>query len=297
MIFPAAIGLGLILGGCARRGLVAPEVPTGVRIYRDGADAALSLRAMSGALDPYDVIFIGEIHDDSLTHVMEREILEILYGRDEDLALALEMFERDVQPVLDAYLAGEVSEEVFLEKSRPWGNYSEAYRPLVEFARINRLPVLAMNVPRRYANRVAMGGEKVMAAVPDSERVFLARKLKVLEGRYRDRFMETMTGMKGPMGRMNPENLYAAQCLKDDTMAESIQRFLEENPDTRVVSYQGDFHSAFGLGIPGKLRGLRPGVRIAVITIVPLEDTASAVPGEYAGQGNFLIFVKRISQK
>ena len=295
MLFPG-IAMVLILAGCARRSMVAPGAPPGVRIYRDGSDESLSLRNLTAALDAYDVIFIGEIHDDSLTHVMEREILELLYDRKASLAIALEMFERDVQPLLDAYLKGDLSEEEFLEKSRPWGNYKKAYRPLVEFARENKLAVLAMNVPRRYANLVAMGGKEAMAALPDSERVFLAGELKTPEGRYKERFMETMTGMRGPMGRMDPENLYVAQCLKDDTMAESIHRFLETNPGTRVVSYQGDFHSAFGLGIPEKLRGLRPGIRVAVIAIVPQEDPDSASPGENAGQGDFLIFVKRIAQ-
>src|SRR5690349_22509367 len=46
-----------------------------------------------------------------------------------------EMFERDVQPALDAYLAGRLSEKDFRAQSRPWGNYDTAYRPLIERAK------------------------------------------------------------------------------------------------------------------------------------------------------------------
>src|SRR4030042_554072 len=80
------------------------------------------------------------------------------------------------------------SEEVLLAGSRPWGNYKKAYRPIVEFAREKGLPVIAMNVPRKYAARLAMKGPAALEALPDSEKVFVARELKVLDDEYRERF-------------------------------------------------------------------------------------------------------------
>ena len=69
-----------------------------------------------------------------------------------DAALSLEMFEADVQHVLDEYMAGLTREEDMLRDGRPWANYREAYRSLVELARAAALPVIAANAPRRYVS-------------------------------------------------------------------------------------------------------------------------------------------------
>lgn len=68
--------------------------------------------------------------------------------------LSLEMFERDVQTVLDEYLRGLIREADMLQDARPWANYDKDYRPMVEFARAHGIPVAAANVPRRYVGAV-----------------------------------------------------------------------------------------------------------------------------------------------
>ena len=257
-----------------------------------------SFSSLSGQIAQADVIFIGEIHNDSLTHVVEYELLKAVHRYSPRLAVSLEMFERDVQILLNDYLHGNIEESAFLEQSRPWGNYQKAYRPLVEFARDHRLPVLAMNVPRRYAGQVAMKGDLDRAVLSDSETVWIARELKVLDGEYRDRFMKVLESPDQPKGmsRMTPENLYRAQCLKDDTMAESIHQFLQGNEDYKVISYQGDFHSAFGLGVVKKLRLLNPAIRTVVVSIVPVEDYPPEDFETFLGQGDFLIFVPDLNK-
>ena len=54
----------------------------------------------------------------------------------------------DIQPILDRYLSGAISEAAFLKASRPWPNYAADYRPVVEFAREHHWRVIAANVPR-----------------------------------------------------------------------------------------------------------------------------------------------------
>src|SRR5439155_26773523 len=86
------------------------------------------------------------------------------------VALALEMFERDVQDVLDEYVSALIVEQHFKDASRPWKNYVQDYRPLVEFARANKLAVLASNAPRRYVNRVGRLGAASLRDIPDPSR-------------------------------------------------------------------------------------------------------------------------------
>src|SRR4030043_2041291 len=107
----------------------------------------------------YNPIFIGEEHDSRIAHDAELTTLKGLAERDSSLVLALEMFERDVQESLNAYLKGKISEKKFLKQARPWPNYLEDYRPLILFAKSKGMPVIAANIPRRAAAAVSMANE------------------------------------------------------------------------------------------------------------------------------------------
>ena len=133
------------------------------RVFRaDGQ--AVTLDDVLAAMNAVDVIFIGEHHDDPVAHYLQAELLTQTYARQAQneatrpMALSLEMFERDVQLILDEYLADLITETHFLRSSRPWKNYETDYRPMVEFAKAHAMPVLAANAPRRYVNRVSRKG-------------------------------------------------------------------------------------------------------------------------------------------
>lgn len=159
----------------------------------------------------YRIIFIGEEHESRVSHQAELTILKGLAERDSNLVLALEMFERDVQDVLDAYLIGKISEKKFLEQARPWPNYLEDYRPLIEFAKKKGMAVIAANVPRRAAAAVAMTND-VSPDVMGKDNIYLPKKLHLKSKEYYKRFISSveemphftpMKGMKvdGQIGR------------------------------------------------------------------------------------------------
>ena len=100
----------------------------------------LDLEEFFEALMDYNITFVGEDHDSRVAHEAELTMFTELAGRDPSLVLALEMFERDVQDTLNAYLKGTIPEDKFLELTRPWPNYQEDYRPLIELAKAKGIP-------------------------------------------------------------------------------------------------------------------------------------------------------------
>jgi uncharacterized iron-regulated protein len=133
------------------------------RVFRaDGQTATLD--DVVAAMDAVEVVFVGEQHDDPVAHYLQAELLQRAFVRQaraaagRPVALSLEMFARDVQLILDEYLTDMITESHFLRSSQPWQNYETDYRPMVEFAKAHRLPVLAANAPRRYVNRVSRLG-------------------------------------------------------------------------------------------------------------------------------------------
>jgi uncharacterized iron-regulated protein len=75
-----------------------------------------------------DVVFLGEEHDNDEAHRLQIEITRGLLARRGEIAISMEMFERDVQGWVDRYVGNRLDEEVFLAHSRPWPNYAEHYR-------------------------------------------------------------------------------------------------------------------------------------------------------------------------
>lgn len=257
------------------------------RVYDTRRNAFTDFEAMLADLARADVVTVGEQHDDPNTHRLEAAILDGLLRRKVAVTLSLEMFERDVQGMLDAYLAGSLTEPDFLKQSRPWPRYATDYRPLVEMARENRWAVVAANVPRRIASGVAKTGQAALDALPPDERTLAAAELKCPRDAYFDRFAATMSGHPVPgqdataTAEMT-ERYYRSQCVKDETMAESIAGAFEKQggrPGT-IVHYNGAFHSDFGLGTAERVRRRLPGRRVVVVSVLPVADLDTAKPGE-----------------
>src|SRR3954466_9480365 len=137
------------------------------RVFDTRQKAFSDFEAMLADLARADVVFVGEQHDDPNTHRLELAIVEGLSRRGVSVVIALEMFERDVQPNLDRYVADRIPEEQFLKDSRPWPSYATDYGPLVEFARAHPLPIVGSNVPRRIASAVSKSGMTAVDSLGD----------------------------------------------------------------------------------------------------------------------------------
>ena len=275
------------------------------RVYDSGQKRFSDFEAMLAELARADVVLVGEQHDDPDTHRLERAILEGLARRRSSIVVALEMFERDVQGQLDDYLAGRLAEGDFLKASRPWPRYASDYRPLVEFARAHHWPVIAGNTPRRYASQVAKGGLGALDSLPAGERTFIARQIQCPFDDYFKRFAESMAehpgATGGPGGQSKPseseqramiERFYFAQCIKDETMAESVAKLYGEGIQFRplTVHFNGAFHSDYRLGTAARLKQRLPKASTRIVSIVPVDDLDTLRPDEYRKRGDFVVF-------
>ncbi|MCA1759918.1 MAG: ChaN family lipoprotein, partial [Bacteroidales bacterium] len=117
---------------------------------KDGKD--IKYEKMLKEAEDADIILFGESHDNSISHWLQLELTKDLYDLKKDnLVLGAEMFETDNQVILDEYLESLISMTSFESNARLWSNYRTDYKPLVEFAKTNKLKFVATNVPRRYA--------------------------------------------------------------------------------------------------------------------------------------------------
>ena len=273
------------------------------RIYSTSKGKEVTLKEIASDMNNYDVLFFGEEHNDSVTHFLQVKMLEelhALYGA--STVLSMEMFDRDVQSVMNEYLNNLIREKHFTKDARAWSNYRD-YKPMVEFAKSNKLQVICANSPTRYTNLSGRKGQKALADLPAATRNFFAPvPYDTASGPYYEKLMSLSHGpapapgadsaaktIPIPVMSMGNFNMILAQSLWDATMAYSIAEHLKKNKDVKVMHVNGRFHSDEGFGAVTQLKKYRPKVRTLVISSTSDDKFPDIDWSQYTKQGDYVI--------
>lgn len=264
--------------------LPAQERPAYAIFSGDGKP--VKYRKMIKALSEADVVFFGELHNNSVAHWLELQVLKDLHSVRSEVVLGMEMFEADNQLVLDEYLRGIIDEKSFLNEARLWDNYKTDYKPLVEFARKNDLPVIATNVPRRYANLVYRKGPDALDSLSNKTREWMTPL--PLEVDYDLPGYKAMIEGMGQHGSGSAKNLVAAQALKDATMAHFIN--MHHSPGSAFYHINGAYHSKDHEGIIFYLTKINPDLTIITLHTVEQADLED-LDDDAQNSGDFIICI------
>lgn len=276
-ILPALIGLSFTLNSGKK------EEKPAYKIYTsEGKEVTYS--DMVKGLSKNEVNFFGELHNNPIAHWMQLQLTKEFYEQKKDkLVLAAEMFEADDQIIMDEYLAGKITETSFKDEAKLWPNYATDYKPLVEFAKANKLAFVCANVPRRYASLVYKKGLEKLDSLSDEAKKSIAPLPIEYDGNvkcYKD-----MLEMSGGHGG---ENLPKAQAIKDATMGYFVSKAVKK--DGMVLHFNGSFHSDNGVGIIWYLKKYKTDVTVGTVTTV-LQADLSKLEEEYKGKADFIIVV------
>ena len=233
-----------------------------------------------------DVLFFGEEHNDSAGHYLEIKIFTALHAQYADkVILSMEMFETDGQLVLNEYLAGTIDETRFSRDIRLWSNYKD-YRPMIEYAKQNKIPVVAANPPRRYVSLVTRRGMRSLDSLTKEAKKFLPPlPYDTLTGRYREKFMDIMKGTPGSTS----QNIYYSQSLWDAGMAYSIYSYLKKNKHKKIFHCVGGFHTEEKLGTAAQLQMRNK--KLKILNIASFSDASFNNPDweKFSFKGDYII--------
>lgn len=199
------------------------------------------------------IVYFGETHDNPASQRLGVQLLQALADRHPGRqALGMEMFSRSQQPALDRWVAGELSEKAFLRESRwaeNWGGDFAHYRDLLNVARARRIPVIALNADRDLVGTVRGRSPDQLS---DRERA----RLPVLDmdDPYHRGMVTAVFGDHIRKG-MRLEDFIRVQTLWDETMAESVVRYLQSpsGGDMHLLVVAGGNHVSHGFGIPRRV--------------------------------------------
>ncbi len=278
-----AAGLAAFAGIDAGSAEPAPAAPSCLRpaawTTLDGVAPRPALAAdVLAGMAKKDVVLLGENHDDEDHHRWQAQVLAALHAQRPDMVIGFEMFPRRVQPALDDWVAGKLTVRQFLEQSQwesVWKLPAELYLPLFQFARVNRIPMVALNVDQKLIRSI---GEKGWDAVPEAEREGVGRAAPAPPA-YREFLLEVYgehptgharNGAKAKSTDAAFGRFVESQIAWDRAMAEALARARgrgSAGATPLVVGVMGSGHIRHGHGVPHQLKDL--GVK-SVGTLLPV---------------------------
>jgi uncharacterized iron-regulated protein len=254
-----------------------PRVQSGPRnlaMFRGDTGMPLDWYGISVGIRWADIVIIGEQHDDEVAHGVQEAVVAETLAAWPGSAVSMEMLERDEQPIVDAYLAGSITEDEFVDRtgSRDWastGTWHLYYQPVVDAARHAHAPVIAANAPREYVRRARTEGYAALEQLPADERALFSVPLRDPPASYRARFKALMSGDGAhAVDEAKVDEILLSQRLWDATMADSVVRALDAAPyGGKVVHLVGQFHSEHDGGLVSEIQARAPFAKVLTITV------------------------------
>lgn len=228
------------------------------------------------------VVLFGEYHNNAICHWLQLELTQDL-AQIKPLVLGAEMLETDNQNQINQYLKGEINQKQLDSTARLWPNYPTDYKPLVDFAKENKLPFIATNIPRRYASLVFKKGLEELQNLPLEEQKFIA-PLPINFDLNLPGYKSMLEMQGGKAGDKMPK----AQAIKDATMANSIIKNLQ--PNSVFIHYNGSYHSDNFEGINWYLKQYNSNIQIITIATVEQKDITK-LEKENFNKANFILVI------
>jgi uncharacterized iron-regulated protein len=230
-----------------------PEPIGSERILKVSDGGWISFAQLMEDLREARVIYAGETHDQMEHHQIQLRILQGLVEKGKEVVVAMEMFQRSQQPVLDRWSLGELTEEEFLKEvdwETMWSMDYSLYRGILDEAKKKGLKVLGLNIPREWVKKIAQNG---IEGLSPEDRGKLP-EIDLTDQQHRT-YIQSIYGQHHQGLAKTFEYFYQSQCLWDEGMAETLSRFLEspEGKGKTILVLAGGGHVVFDFGIPKRV--------------------------------------------
>lgn len=302
---PLLISALLFLNGCTAMSTneipaTAPQTQYDALLVQPESGTILTPEDLAQKLAETDVVVVGEYHGHHGSHLLQSRLQAALFRLRPEQILTMEQFNLDHQAELNRYLQGETGETEMIEDAEAWENYRASYRPLVEFARQQNLPVIAANAPADVVRCVGRKGPDYLDRISTALRQKLPDAPFMDTPAYREKFMAAIGASHQADDTMSErmENTYKAQLLRDNTMATRILEARAEHPNHQVLHVTGTFHSEESLGTVALLKQRAPEVSVAVVSPVFWPSDISEAPLEQnSAKGDFIYFIQPLPEE
>nr|VFK22404.1 MAG: Uncharacterized iron-regulated protein [Candidatus Kentron sp. MB]VFK28767.1 MAG: Uncharacterized iron-regulated protein [Candidatus Kentron sp. MB]VFK74084.1 MAG: Uncharacterized iron-regulated protein [Candidatus Kentron sp. MB] len=224
------------------------------------------------------VIFIGETHTRLADHLNQLAIIQGLWAQGKTLAIGMESFQQPFQSHLDDFIAGNTDDATELlartEYYERWRYDYRLYQPILDFAREQKIPLIALNVSSELVKKVSENGWDALVrdnTLTKEERAQLPQTIDRSNRAYEERLREVFR-QHGAIDRKASSDMKEGkekhqkrgvtdfgrfmdvQLLWDEGMAKRAAEYVAEHPSVTLIVLAGSGHLVHGDGIPDRLR-------------------------------------------
>jgi uncharacterized iron-regulated protein len=216
-------------------------------------------------------VYTGESHTSAEQHKLQLDVITALYKNNKKVAVGFEFLQRPMQPEVDKYSAGKITEEeLFPTISKTFGNWYHHYQPMFKFIGKNGMKAVALNVDNALKEKYYQKG---WDGLTDDEKKLVAKDIDTSNKAHREYVLAQFGGMinSGIMTADKIDKLYWKQCVWDETFGESIANYLKEvnDPEAQIVVILGRAHAEYKFNTPN--RALKRYDKLTFKTIIPIE--------------------------
>ena len=251
-------------------------------VIYNAAGKKVSYEKMLKSVVKSDIVLFGELHNNPISHWLQYEVTSDS-NADKQLILGAEMLEADSQEILNDYLIDTISSKELDSLVKLWPNYKTDYAPLVNFAKDHKLPFVATNIPRRYANLVFKKGFKGLDSLSNEEKGWMAPLPIAFDSE-----LPTYKNILTMMGDHGSPELVKAQAMKDATMAHFILKNYKNGH--LFIHYNGAYHSDSYEGILWYLKKERNDLKYTTLSTVSQDDVNTLLKENHK-KADFIICV------
>jgi len=230
------------------------------------------------------IIYIGENHTDFEDHIIQLEIIKQIYKKYPKVAIGMEMLQKPFQKYVDEYINGNLSEKEFLKKVeyyKRWGYDYRLYKPIFDFAKKNKIKVLALNIEKEITEKIRKCG---IGCLSEEERKKIPKDLDFSNKRYREFLKKIYNRHKSDKSFTH---FYENQVVWDETMADTVSNFMKKNQEYKLVILAGNGHLRYRYGIPDRVKR-RTGIKGVVI--LNNDETRENI-------ADYIVYMERIKYK
>lgn len=247
-----------------------------------------------------DIVYVGETHDQLQDHRAQLEALKAMrQARGSKIVVAFEMLNMTLQPVLDDYAAGKITEQEFLQKadwSKEWGFDFNLYKPLFDFIRENKLKALALNLPKEIVSKIAREG---LEGLSSEEKQYLPEKVQITKHKKYTDYMKKSFAEHGdsPMVKtFKFENYLASMCAWNEGMGSRLADFMNNNPGYSALAVVGNGHVLYNAAIPASVKARAEKLRQASFYTEDAALCPDTMPAEAKNMANYIWYIAHLKK-
>lgn len=204
------------------------------------------------------VIYVGESHTRYEDHKLQLRVIRELHALGKNISIGMEMFPHTAQQSLDDFIAGTINETEFLKQSKyfkVWSFDYRLYREILNFARANKIPVIALNIEKDKVSKVYQQGG--LAGLSPEEVATLPVDRDLSMPGYRER-IHAVYDLHPGRDEKQFSGFFQSQAIWDEVMAQTIADYLSSHPDRQMVILAGNAHVVKDTAIPPRVARRMP---------------------------------------